>query len=127
MKMFFLLILSAYLSLWHQMSRIKWNASRKNDKIDLNYPSLQKNSFFNKIICFSLKKKNGEFQYVYYAKRIILLISILLIPWFVFVYLHEWYNIKQYLLFHLIMLIFVYTAPTNIFHVIFAMYERKRR
>ena len=96
MKMFVLMILSAYLRLWHEMSRIEWNVKRVNDQIDLNYPSLQKNCLLNKIICFSLKKKNGEFQYAYYAKRAIGLIAILLVPWFVCVYLNEWYSIKHY-------------------------------
>ncbi len=42
MKAFILLILSAYLALWHEMSRIKWQATRKNDEVNLKYPSLQK-------------------------------------------------------------------------------------
>ena len=126
MKTFFLLILSAYIALSYEMSRLKWKAARINDEIGLNYPSLQKNSFSNKIICFSLKKKDGEYQYLYYAKRIIILISILLLPWFVCVYLFEWYNIKQFLLIHLIMTIVVFSVPTNFFYVIVAMYERKK-
>ncbi len=126
MKMFFLLILSAYLTLWHEMSRIKWKVTRINNDIDLNHSSLQKNSFSNKIICFSFKKKKGEYQYVYYAKRVIILISTLLIPWFFCVYLYEWYNIKQFLLIHLIISIFICSAPTNVFNIIFAMYEKKK-
>lgn len=126
MKMFVLMILSAYLSLWHEMSRIEWKAKRVNDQIDLNYPSLQKNSLSNKIICFSLKKKNGECQYAYYAKRVIVLMAILLMPWFVCVYIYEWYSVKQVLILHLVMLIIVISAPTNVFHMIWGAYENKK-
>lgn len=126
MKMFVLMILSAYLSLWHEISRIEWNANRINNQIDLDHPSLQKHSLSNKIICFSLKKKNGECQYAYYAKRVIVLMAILLIPWFVCVYLFEWYSIKQFLLVHLIMVTIVFSAPTNVFHVIWGAYENKK-
>ena len=125
MKALFLLILASYLTLWHEMSRIKWKAVRINNKINLNYPNLQGNSIFDKIICISLKKKNDEFQYVYYAKRAMMSIAILLIPWFICVYLYDWYKIKQFLLVHLIISIFVGSAPTNILNVIFVMYEKK--
>ncbi len=123
--MFFLLILSAYLKLWHEMSRIKWNSSRKNFEIDCNDLSLRDMSLLNRIIVFSLKKKNGEYQYIYFAKKVILLISILFIPWFACVYFYEWYNIKSFVLVHLVALIIIGSAPTNIFQVIATIYEKK--
>ena len=126
-KFFILMVLSAYFTLWYEKSRLKWNATRIKDDIDLNCLSLQKNSFINKIICFSFKKRGNEYQYVYYAKKAILLICIMLIPWFICVYIYEWYNIKQAVLSHLIIVIFVFSSPTNIFNLIFSIYKRKKR
>ena len=63
MYMFILLILSAYFSLWHEMSRLKWATDRTTNEINLGHPSLQKKTFLNKIICLSLKKREGQYQY----------------------------------------------------------------
>lgn len=42
MKAFILLILSANLALWHETSRIKWQATRKNDEVNLKYQAYKK-------------------------------------------------------------------------------------
>lgn len=127
MKLFFIMILSTYITLWSQVDRIKWNEARIGDDIDINLSKLQRDSFFNRIIHFSLKKKNGECQYIYYVKRIIIIVAVLLIPWFIFAYLYEWYNIRSFIIGHLIIWVFVCSAPANIFNVIVAMYRRKSR
>ena len=126
MYMFILLILSAYFSLWHEMSRLKWATDRTTNEINLDYPSLQKKTFLNKIICLSLKKREGQYQYVYYVKKGIIVLCILLIPWFFCVYLYEWYNVKQFVLIHLIVTICGFHAPTNVYRMIVAMYEKKK-
>lgn len=126
MKLFILLIVSSYLALWYEESRLKWKATRIKNNVDLNCSRLQENNFINKIICFSFKKRGKEYQYVYYAKIAILLIGIILIPWFICVYIYEWYNIKHFIMIHLIVMIFIFSAPTNVLNLIYSIYEKRQ-
>lgn len=126
MKLFILLIVSAYLALWYEKSRLKWKATRIKNNVDLNCLRLQENNFINKIICFSFKKISNEYQYVYYAKIAVLLIAIILVPWFICIYIYEWYNIKEFILIHFVVMIFLFFAPTNILNLIYSIYEKTR-
>lgn len=72
-------------------------------------------SILNRAIIFSLSKRDGELQYIFYARKLIKVLAVLFIPWFVLVYFMEWYNCAAFVVGQFIVSVFVVRTPSLIF------------
>lgn len=125
MKYFVLAVIITYWDLWDNFSKF--------DRIlsDFAITSVRLKDFeeepdlMSRIIVWSLSKKNDEYQYVYYSKRIIYTVAVLLIPWFILVYLGEWYNTYHFLVGQLIFAIVIARMPHSILVSIKSSYDRR--
>ena len=123
------LVFITYFSLFRNFSRfneslLPFTFESRGDLIKLDRI---KNStdFIDRVIVFSLTKKNDKFQYIYYARKVIIILSVLFVPWFVLVYFMKWYYISTFYWPQFFVSVFLVRTPSLIFTFILDAYARR--
>ena len=82
-------------------------------------------AFIDRVIVFSLIKRDDEFQYIYYARKVIIILAVLFVPWFVLVYFMKWFYVSTFFWAQFIVSVFLVRTPSLLFTLILDAYGRR--
>lgn len=122
------LVFITYFSLFRNFSRFESSLVPYTFKSwDLIKLDRIKNStdFIDRVIVFSLTKRNDEFQYIYYARKVIIILAVVFVPWFVLVYFMKWYYISTFFWAQFIISVFLVRTPSLLFTMILSAYAKR--
>lgn len=122
------LVLMTYFSLFRNLSLFKSALLPYTvNSYDLIRLDRIKNStaLIDRIIILALTKRNNEFQYIYYSRKIIIILAVLFVPWFVLVYFMKWYYISTFFWTQFIVSVFLVRIPSLLFTMILSAYTSR--
>ncbi len=119
------LVFITYFSLFRNFSRFNESLLPFNT-CEFKFDRLKNTkSILNRAIIFSLTKRNDEFQYIYYARKVIIILAVLFVPWFVLVYFMKWFYIPTFFGSQFIVSVFLVRTPSLLFTFILDAYAKR--
>ena len=124
---FFGLVFLTYFSLFRNFSLFKSSLLPFNfGEYDIKLDRIKNSSvFIDRVILYSLTKKKDEFQFIYCAKIVIIVLAVLFAPWFVLVYFMKWYYISTFFWGHFIVSVFLVRTPSLVFTMILDAFSKR--